>query len=204
MREVKLSAHDDWTPSRVADQAGDGEPSFDAERVADHRAGELDPETARPPLRLGIDVARQLGQAVPEGWRVSTRCLWPPERNGDLLLRPDVAVHRPFQPDGSLPTPPILCVGIAPARLDLRSVWTYARHGVDHYWHLDSRDNVLEILVRVDDDYRHAETLVITNPDLDPAAGAVEWVDFGIGVVRLTLGASADIDADHDGLRAGA
>ena len=135
--------------------------------------------------RLRADLARQLEQAVPEGWAVSTGCPWAPDRSGGLVLHPHVAVHRPRQADGGLPAPPTLCVDITPGRPDGRAARPYARFGVDHYWHLDSRSGVLEVFVRVEQDYRHAESIAVDGVDV--VSGLAPWVDFGIGVLELAL-----------------
>lgn len=171
------------------------EPRSDAGGLLSHRPGgsphdrPVESDTAWTDFRLGVDVARQLRFAVPHGWEVSTDCLWSPAPGHPVLLQPSVVVHRPLTRDGGLLAPPVLCVGIDAGRLDLRSARIYARVGVDHYWHLDSRTGVLEVLVRVDDDYRHAETLSVdsADPNADRGAGAAQWLDFGIAVVYLSV-----------------
>ena len=126
---------------------------------------------------LRAEIARQLREAVPHGWRVSTPGVWQP---GELTepLRPDVMVHRlaaASAADDSSSDPPTLCVTITGGPFQYRSARPYAHLEVDHYWNLDSSNNTLEVLVRVDDEYRRAETIPLSN--------VAEWVDFGIGIV---------------------
>ena len=91
-------------------------------------------------------------------------------------------MHQPLDGSGRLPTPPALCVAVVAGPPNHRSASAFARVGVDHYWHLDSRSGVVEVSVRVDEEYRRAESVTIS--------GEGEWIDFGVGVVKLTLPAS--------------
>ena len=163
----------------------------------DRQAGRVH---AQIDVRLGLEVAHQLAKVVPDGWDVSTGCLWVPARSDGLLLHPGVVVHRALEPGGGLSGPPTLCVSITSGCLDPRSARPYARFGVDHYWHLDSRSGALEVLVRVDDEYRHAETITVSSTSPGADDEAVEWVDFGIGVLRL----SVQTGARHSGVPSGA
>jgi hypothetical protein len=141
-------------------------------------SGDLAPDLARLHHRIRVEVARQLGAVVCAGWEVSAACSWSLVQPEGLLLCPDVVVHRILDPGGRLPVPPSLCVVVGAGPPDRRSANAYARAGVDHHWYLDSRSGVVEVSVRVDDEYRRAET--VTTSDVG------EWIDFGVGIVRLT------------------
>ena len=68
---------------------------------------------------------------------------------------------------------------------DPRPARSYAKLGVDHHWHLDSRRGTLQVSVRLDDAYRHCETL--STETFTSRAGSCEpaWVDFGVGIAHL-------------------
>jgi hypothetical protein len=109
---------------------------------------------------------------------VSAACSWSLVEPDGVLLCPDVVVHRLLDARGRLPAPPALCVVVGAGPPDHRSANAYARAGVDHHWYVDSRAGVVEVSVRVDDEYRRAETVTMSDGG--------EWVDFGVGIVRLT------------------
>lgn len=140
-------------------------------------SGELATDVARLHHQIRVEVARQLGAVVCAGWKVSAACAWSLVEP-DGLLCPDVVVHRTLDRRGRLSAPPDLCVVVGAGPPDHRSANAYARAGVDHHWYLDSRDGVVEVSVRVGDAYRRAET--VTTSDVG------EWIDFGVGIVRLT------------------
>lgn len=138
-----------------------------------------DADAARLHAHLRDAVVRQLSCAVPDGWEVSAARTWRPnELHG--ALQPDVMVHQSAAvASDALIAPPMLCVTIAGGPAQYRSVRAYALLGVDHYWHLNSDDGLLEVLVRADDEYRRAE--LITLDDF------TDWIDFGVGIVNLAL-----------------
>lgn len=141
-------------------------------------SGALAPDLARLHHRIRVEVARQLDGAIHGGWEVSAACCWSVAQPDGLPLCPDVVVHRYLEPGGRLTAPPTLCVVVGAGPPSRRAADVYARAGVDHHWYLDSRSGVVTVSVRVDDEYRRAETLT---------PGEVgEWIDFGVGIVRLT------------------
>ena len=137
-----------------------------------------DADAARLHAHLCAEIARQLRRAVPHGWEVSTARVWRGKFNESL--RPDVMVHQALAAtDDELPAPPLLCVTVAVEPSDYRSVRAYAQLGVDHYWHLNSFDGLLEVFVRADDEYRRAELIALDD--------MTDWIDFGVGIVHLAL-----------------
>lgn len=138
-----------------------------------------DVNVARRHHQIRVDVERQLSAVVIDGWQVATACAWSPVGADGVRLFPDLVVHRPLGPGGRLTTPPVLCVEVATGPAEHRSANAYARLGVDHYWQLDTAEEVVEVSVRVEEEYRLAETLPFTRVG--------EWIDFGVGIVRLSF-----------------
>ena len=153
-------------------------------RLVDDRPATLDPEVARLHHRLRVDLIDHLLAVVPDGWDVSAGCCWQPGP-AQAALRPDVVVHRTLTRDWQLPDPPVLCVDIAAGPADPRSACRYARLGVDHHWHLDSQRCTLQVSVRLDDAYRHCETLSAESFSSRTASSGSTWVDFGVGIAHL-------------------
>ena len=153
-------------------------------RLGDDGPATLAPDVARLHHRLRVDLVDHLLAAVPDGWEVSVGCCW---QSGPTqpALRPDVVVHRTLTRDGQLPDPPVLCVDIAAGPADPRPARSYARLGVDHHWHLDSRRGTLQVSVRLDDAYRHCETLSLETLALRAGSCGPTWVDFGVGIAHL-------------------
>lgn len=147
--------------------------------AAEDPQADVDADITRRHHQIRVDIARQLGVVVSDGWQVSAACIWFPDGTDGLRLYPDLVVHRPLGTGDHLPAPPLLCVEVTHGPAERRSASAYARSGVDHYWHVDSANEVVEVSVRVDDEYRRAETLPFTRMG--------EWIDFGVGIVRLTL-----------------
>lgn len=137
----------------------------------------VDVETSRLHHRIRIELIRLLSDATPLAWSVvdGTRCT-----AGSHTVELDIAV-RPIAAAGPL-GPPLLCIDVhasgpttqgAQQRARRRSL---AQLGIDHYWSLDTATRELDVWVRTDDEYRHAETL--TDDD---------WLDYGIGLIHLDI-----------------
>lgn len=157
----------------------------------------LDADVARGHHQVRVELVAQLSQVLPDGWDVSAACAWTPASSEGAVLHPDVVVHRDLARGGRLPAPPVLCVELA-AGPPGRSALAYARYGVDHYWHLNTVDRSLEVCVRVGDEYRRCESVLVEAPlasSTDASSPALRpldspghwWVDFGVGVVSLDL-----------------
>ncbi|SEQ40093.1 hypothetical protein [Microlunatus flavus] len=143
----------------------------------------VEPEVARRHHRLRAGLVGLLGATTPAGHEVSAACTW---QQGPLLVPLDVTVHADLGPHGRLRAAPVLCVDLLDT-VDVadtgpvedaarRRRHTLGRLGVDHVWQLDVTRDRLEVYVRTDDEYRHAET--VTDED---------WIDYGIGLVHLDL-----------------
>ena len=153
-------------------------------RLDDDPPATLDPGVARLHHRLRVEFTAHLLACVPDGWEVSAGCCWQPSPT-EATLRPDVVVHRALTHEGRLPGPPVLCVDVAAGPTDPRPARSYARLGVDHHWHLDSRSGTLQVSVRVDDAYRRCETFSATSRAPGAGAHGPAWVDFGVGIAHL-------------------
>lgn len=154
------------------------------DRLADHGPATLGPGVARLHHRLRADLVDHLLAAVPDGWEVCAGCCWQPAVT-EAALRPDVAVHPTLAEGEQLREPPALCVDIADGPADPRLARAYARLGVDHHWHVDSRRGTLQVSVRLDDAYRHCETFSAETLVLGPASRAPAWIDFGVGIAHV-------------------
>ena len=153
-------------------------------RLDDDGPATLAPDVARLHHRLRVDLVDHLLAAVPDGWEVSAGCCWQPGPT-QAALRPDVVVHRTLTRDWQLPDPPVMCVDIAAGPADPRLARSYARLGVDHHWHLDSQRGTLQVSVRLEDAYRHCETLSTETLTSRAGFGRPAWVDFGVGIAHL-------------------
>ncbi|WP_375426739.1 hypothetical protein [uncultured Friedmanniella sp.] len=136
----------------------------------------LDAETARH-HRVRVTLIQLLSNATPAGWFVtdsSTCTAGTTSVPLDIAVRADAGLHRLDIP--------VLCVDISgcPGTVEDRDVprrqHSLASLGVDHYWNLNTASRTLEVYVRADNDYRHAET--VTHRD---------WLDYSIGVVDIDL-----------------
>ncbi|WP_204912084.1 Uma2 family endonuclease [Microlunatus spumicola] len=153
-------------------------------------AGAPDADAAGLQHRLRSEIAARLRASVPDGWEVSAGCCWHPSP-GPGTLHPDVAVHRALADEGRLQGAPVLCVDVSDEPAGPRPARAYARLGVDHHWHVDTRRGTVQVSVRVDADYRRCETFSSDSSDSSdssatrsaPAGSA--WVDFGVGIVHL-------------------
>ncbi len=135
----------------------------------------LDAETARLHHRVRVALIELLVAATPDGWEVD-------DTSSCTTVRLDVAV-RPCRGPGAGPAAlPVLCVDLSggedPEKDRHRQARRHAlaRIGVDHYWDLDTATGTLDVHVRRDDEYRHAERVT-----------GADWLDFGIGLVHVDL-----------------